>query len=158
MSEVIEVLYSSNLGCDAPDNIYDVAAHLLRFEQKFFTWQRYLPAGVSLIEMENLKLGDEPRETVRLRVILTLRFLNLRILTHRTLLSKYLEAIYSAKSASQQLSALKQVGSNSLRTCAQSALHIIELMREALKPTEPPRQLLGASWFSLYYGSYIPIH
>ncbi|KAF2496525.1 hypothetical protein BU16DRAFT_607099 [Lophium mytilinum] len=151
MGEIVDVLYGSNLGCGVPDNVFDIASHLLQFEQKFLTWQQSLPAAMSLVEPETLHSEADDQGTLRFRVILTLRFLNLRILTHRPLLSKYLESIRSAHSASQQLHLLKQVGTNSVRTCAQSAIAIIKLMQQVLIPTSPPRHVLGAWWFSLYY-------
>lgn len=152
MGEIVDVLYGSNLGCGVPENVFDIASHLLQFEQKFLTWQQSLPAAVSLVEPATVHSEADDQGTLRFRVILTLRFLNLRILTHRPLLSKYLEAMRSAHSASQQLPLLKQVGTNSVRTCAQSAIAIIKLMQEVLIPTNPSRHLLGAWWFSLYYG------
>ncbi|KAF2801517.1 uncharacterized protein BDZ99DRAFT_492508 [Mytilinidion resinicola] len=151
MGEIVDVLYGSNLGCGVPDNVFDIASQLLQFEQKFLIWQHSLPAALSLVEPETLDSNADEHGTLRFRVILTLRFLNLRILTHRPLLSKYLESIRSAQSASQQLPLLKQVGTNSLRTCAYSAVTIIKLMQMVLIPTSPARHLLGAWWFSLYY-------
>lgn len=147
----MDVLYGSNLGCDIPDDIFEITTHLLHFEQKFVTWQRSLPALLSLIGPETFSAGEGNQDTLRFRFILTLRFLNLRILTHRPLLCKYLELLGTGQFESPQLSLLKQVGVNSVRVCIQSALEIIELMRRALNPTESLEHLLGAWWFSLYY-------
>jgi hypothetical protein len=151
MGEVIGVLYGNNLGCDASENLFDIASSLLQFEQKYISWQHSLPASFSLVEPGTLKPGETGQPSLRLRLILTLRFLNVRILTHRPLLSKYLEIIGSPHSGTQQLAILKQIGANSMRICVHSAISMIKLVQEVLAPPEPRPHLLGAWWFSLYY-------
>lgn len=105
--------------------------------------------------MEELTRPPMEHEVTRLRVVLTTRFLNIRILTHRPLLCKFLEIIGSAHVDVQQLTVLRQVGANSIRTCAQSAVLLIDITQWALQHSESSRQLLGAWWFSLYYGRSI---
>lgn len=158
MGQVVDVLYGNNLGCEVPDNVFDIASHLLQFEQKFLAWQRSLPATLVLVEPDILRSETINQEALRYRFILTMRFLNLRILTHRPLLCKFLEYLGTSKSTSQQLAMLGQVGANSVRICVQSALMIIKLMQGILSPPDPPRHLLGAWWFSLYYGEWNTLH
>lgn len=151
MGEVVDILYGNNLGCDDPDDMFDVAAHLLQFEQKFLAWQCSLPDNLHLVEPDMLRAGTGDQNALRFRLILTVRYLNLRILTHRPLLCKYLEFLGTAQFDSPELCLLRQVGENSVRICIESALTIIELMREVLNPSQSRRHLLGAWWFSLYY-------
>lgn len=147
------MLYGNNLGCSVPEDLFDIASSQLQFEQKFLSWQRSLPTTLSLVEAETINSKAPDQATLRLRVILTLRYLNLRILTHTPLLSKYLECMGNVNPATQQLSTLKQICSNSVRTCVHSAISIIKLVREVLAPSHPRRDLLGAWWFSLYYST-----
>ncbi|KAH8726755.1 fungal-specific transcription factor domain-containing protein [Phaeosphaeriaceae sp. PMI808] len=151
MSEVFDMLYGNNIGCGVPTDVFEMASILLQFEQKFFAWQRALPKCISLITGHDLVSGLDEFQVMRLRVILTLRFLNLRILTHRPLLCKYLEIIGSSEVDEHQLMILRQVGVNSIQTCVQSALLIIKMTRWALEFREDSQHLLGAWWFSLYY-------
>jgi len=151
MSEVFDALYGSNVGLEAASDVFEIAPHLLRFEQKFAHWQHSLPAAMPLISEADLSRPPDNFEITTLRVILTSRFLNFRILTHRPLLCKYLEAIGSSQVNMQQLSILRHVGANSVRICAQSAVFIIKITQWALQHADAPRQLLGAWWFSLYY-------
>ncbi|PVH98235.1 hypothetical protein DM02DRAFT_531617 [Periconia macrospinosa] len=151
MGEIVDDLYESNLGCDTSDNVFDVASQLLQFEQKFLAWQHSLPPTLTLVDSNFLSLENSDQEILRYRFILTIRFLNVRILAHRPLLCKYLELLGTPRPDIQQLAVLMQVGVNSLRICAQSALMIITLMRAVLTFPDPPRHLLGAWWFSLYY-------
>ena len=157
MGEVVDVLYGSNLGCDVVDDVFDMASHLLKFEQKFLDWQRFLPASLRLIEPDNLRTETCPQELLRFRFVITVRFLNLRILTHRPILSKYLEILSKSKPDPQQLNMVRQVSANSIRICVHSALEIIRVMREALMPPDPPRHLLGAWWFALYYSKSLDL-
>ncbi|KAF2856839.1 hypothetical protein T440DRAFT_484936 [Plenodomus tracheiphilus IPT5] len=151
MSEVFDLLYGSNVGLGGATDVFDIASHLLQYEQKFVHWQHSLPASIPLISEEELTRPPADFGTANLRVVLTSRFLNLRILTHRPLLCKYLEIIGSSQINIQQLAILHQVGANSVRICVQSANSIIQITRWALQHADAPRQLLGAWWFSLYY-------
>jgi len=156
MGEVVDVLYGSNLGCIVPHDVFSIASHVLQLEQRFLAWQGDLPDSMTLIDPETLSMSTDSDSILRFRTILTLRYLNLRILTHRPLLCMDLEALGSSTAGSQQLAMLRQVGTNSVRICAQSALMIIRLMRAVLSVTGPTRHLLGAWWFSLYYGKPWP--
>lgn len=152
MGEVIDILYGSNLGNVDSEHVYDIASHLLHFEQKFMTWRGSLPANLSLVfDPDALHTRGTDQGNLRYRFILTLRFLNLRILAHRPQLCKYLEHLGNAKLDTQQLLTLAQVGANSVRICLQSALDIVKLMRGAVSPPCFSLHLLGAWWFSLYY-------
>jgi hypothetical protein len=151
LGEVIEILYGNNLGCNASENLFDIASSLLQFEQKYMSWQHSLPPNFSLVEPQNHNSAGTDQPNLRLRLILTLRFLNLRILTHRPMLSKYLEVVGSPHSDPHQLGILKQIGANSMRICIHSAMSMIKLVQEVLAPPEPRPHLLGAWWFTLYY-------
>jgi hypothetical protein len=154
MSEVMSVLYGNNLGYDAPDNVFDIASTLLQFEQKFLSWERSLPATLSILDPASILSGTDIRETLRFRFILTIRFLNLRILTHRPILCKHLDLLGNPNSDSEQLNMLRQVSANSLRVCGQSALELVKIIRSVVNPPNPPRYLLGAWWFALYYSKF----
>jgi len=153
MSGVFDVLYGSNVGFDGPKDVYEIASALLRFEQRFFEWQSRLPGPLALISEEKLAFPPTDFVISRLRVALTLRFLNFCILTHRPLLCKFLEAAGDSEYNRQQLIILRQVGANSIRICAQASTLIIRLAQWALEHSKPPpHQLLGAWWLTLYYG------
>ncbi|KAH9868545.1 hypothetical protein J1614_007617, partial [Plenodomus biglobosus] len=151
ITDILDVLYGSNVGLGGASDIFDIASHLLRYEQKFAHWRHTLPAAITLISEEELSRPPTNFKTAKLRVVLTSRYLNLRILTHRPILCKYLEIIGSSQIDVQQLTILRQVGANSVRICVQSAELIILTTRWALQHADAPRQLLGAWWSSLYY-------
>src|SRR5688572_27883327 len=93
MSEVFDVLYDSNLGTGTTKDVFEMASQLLQIEQRFFVWQNALPKTVSLVTVDDMFSGPKDFNIMRLRVIITSRYLHLRILTHRPLLCKYLEMI-----------------------------------------------------------------
>lgn len=147
----MDALYDNNLGCEIVDNVFNTASQLLQFEQKFLAWQHSLPATLTLVDPNSLLLENNDQEMQRYRFVLTVRFHNARILAHRPILSKYLEFFGASKPDDHRMAVLRQVGGSSLRICAQSALAIIALVRAVLNSVDPPRHLLGAWWFSLYY-------
>lgn len=150
---ILDALYGGNLGCETPQNIFDVASHLLRIEQQLLQWQISLPVSMQLVQPADMIQGDyDSPEISRYRVILTLRYLNLRVLAHRPILQRFLEAVAGQDPESDHTSTLQQVGSNSLRTCIQSAVGIVELMTHIIQ-SGASQQHLGAWWFSLYYST-----
>ena len=151
MTDILDVLYGSNLGCEDHIDVFETASYLLRCEQKFFSWQRDLPKQMSLIRIEDLEGEPNEFKIMRLRIILTLRFLNLRILAHRPILCMYLESLGASQVDPLQLATLRQVGLNSVQICVQSAITILNITSWGSKHNSPPRHLLGAWWFSLYY-------
>ncbi|KAH8886264.1 hypothetical protein GQ53DRAFT_809809 [Thozetella sp. PMI_491] len=151
MWTVLDTLYGGNLGCDAPQNIFDIASDLLRIEQRLFQWQASLPPSMQLIQPADLTTvhSTYPGLT-RFRVILTLRYLNLRVLAHRPVLHQFLKALGEHDPQIADINTLRQVGTTSLRTCIQSAVSIIELIARLMR-WEGADRPLGAWWFSLYY-------
>ncbi|TLS29315.1 hypothetical protein PpBr36_00003 [Pyricularia pennisetigena] len=158
MWNVIDLLYEGNLGCEPSKNIFDIASHLLRIEHQLLEWQQSLPPTMLLVQPADLIGGTPtaaPCPLSRLRVILTLRYLNLRVLAHRPVLQSYLAELGAATAlgdpAAQQRTTLYQVGANSMRVCVQSAASIVELVSHVVRSEGLTKQLLGAWWFSLYY-------
>lgn len=154
MSTVLDTLYGGNLGCDNPLDIYETASILLHTEQQLAEWYIRLPSSMPLIEPAEIAPGDENSNTgiSRYRVILTLRYLNLRVLAHRPILQKLLGLVSDHDCQNRQITTLRQIGLNSLRICIQSALQIVELIAHIINSGES-QQHLGAWWFSLYYST-----
>ncbi|TLD23143.1 hypothetical protein PspLS_07105 [Pyricularia sp. CBS 133598] len=158
MWNVIDLLYEGNLGCDAPKNIFDIASHLLQIEHQLLEWQHRLPPTMPLVQPAELMAGTPtvalPSPICRLRVILTLRHLNLRVLAHRPVLQSFLAELGPASGdppAQRRRATLHQVGANSMRLCVQSAASIIEIVSHVVRSDGLTKQMLGAWWFSLYY-------
>ena len=155
---VIESLYGQNIGCDKPLEVEEIIGPLFKAEHKLSDWERTLPANLKIVSSQQIttysiehSLRDDDYVQLRLRTILTLRYLNLCILLHRPILTKFLDFSSNTKD-SHELRALQNVGSNSITVCIQSAIEVISLVHAAVQKTDGHRRLLGAWWFSLYYG------
>ena len=157
MFHAIDCLYGQNIGCEKPLEVGDIVAPLFNGEHQLMDWERTLPANLKITSsqqiisqtLEHSLLEDDYIE-LRLRTILTLRYLNLCLLLHRPILTKFLD-LGSGNSYSHELRLLQQVGSNSIKVCIQSSIEVISIVHAAVQKTDGARSLLGAWWFSLYY-------
>ena len=157
MGRVLDTLYGSNLDSDAPRDIFQIASDVSLMEHQISEAQQSFPPTLHLVKLTDLLSETRPRfRTLRLRLILTLRYHNLRILTHRPLLQRYLSILRNNSDDGQSLSSLHQVGINSLHICMQSARTIIELLAHTTMSKGEDKGLQGAWWFSLLYSNGSP--
>lgn len=147
---IISVLYGGNIGCDKPSSLLDTVAHLFRMEQHLVDWQHTLPPSLGLRSSQDIPLED-PSPNESFRVILTLRYHNLRILLHRTMLVRFLNTLGGDDIYREEAPLLQQVGINSLQICVESSLEIITLISNIVQFKHDQKRVLGAWWFSLYY-------
>ncbi|OQE36175.1 hypothetical protein PENCOP_c012G02469 [Penicillium coprophilum] len=155
---VLELLYGQNIGCDDPLPVSETVAHIFSLEQHLFSWERSLAHPLRLISsasIENLPhdqmSSNSQYLSLKFQVILTLRYLNLRVLLHRPILVKFITASRSPDRDPQDMRLLQQIGMNSLQICADSAMEIIDIVHRVVSEPGWKRSLLGAWWFSLYY-------
>ena len=159
MGRVLDTMYGSNLDSDMSRDVFKVAGDVSLMEHQISETQRSFSPALKTVQLSDLV--SETRDTfrtLRFRVILTLRYHNLRILAHRPLLQRYLEVLRAQRGGEdgQHLGSLHQVGVNSLHICMQSARTIIELHTHATRSKAGDKGLLGAWWFSLYYSKGDP--
>lgn len=153
----MDLLYGQNLGCDPPLPITEAVAHIFSMEQHLFAWERSLTQPLQLISTASLnqitqgQLSNCQYFSWKFRVILTLRYLNLRVLLHRPVLVKFIAAGANPERDPQDLKLLQQIGMNSLQICADSAMAIIDIVHQVVTEPSWKQSLLGAWWFSLYY-------
>ncbi|KAF2801274.1 uncharacterized protein BDZ99DRAFT_456469 [Mytilinidion resinicola] len=149
MWNVIDLLYGANIGCGASANVFEVMASLFKMEQQLMAWERSLPANMALRKSQ--EISSEEDDTERYRIILTLRYHNLRILIHRLVVVRFLDTCGKADRDEQELALLRQIGSNSVQICVHSSLEIISIVSTIVHSTGVRQVYLGAWWFSLYY-------
>lgn len=150
MWTVIDILYESNI--EYPEHgILPVASKVLQIEHQLLEWQAALPPLLTLVTPDEVKNSEEVSLSKRFRVILTLRYHNVRILAHRRMLDLYLASIERGQSYDAEDSMLRQVGERSKNICIQSASDLICIVHTISHSPEPKRGLLGAWWFTLYY-------
>ena len=154
----LDLLYGQNIGCDVPLSVSETISHIFSIEQQLLSWERSLAPPLQLVS--SASLHELPTEqpslnlqycSWRFRVILTLRYLNVRVLLHRPVLVKFISASRSPDRDSQDLRLLQQIGMNSMQICIESAMEIIDIVFRAVSEPGWKQSLLGAWWFSLYY-------
>lgn len=161
MWEVIHSCYADNFGGEDSVAVFDNASRLFKLEHQLSEWKRSLPARLSLLTFQQIAdKGEDTDISTKFKTILSLRYLNLRILLHRTVLVKFLSVLdwRSTRSEKEELDILKQLGSSSMQICEQSSQEIINIIGHVTATSGPQRNLLGAWWFTLYYGSCIRYH
>ncbi|KAJ5355472.1 uncharacterized protein N7496_012684 [Penicillium cataractarum] len=155
---ILDLLYGQNIGCDTPLSVSETVAHIFSMEQHLFSWERSLPPSLQLVS--TAILTEMPLDQTsssfqyfswKFRVILTLRYLNLRVLLHRPVLVKFIAASRSPDRDPQDLKLLQQIGMNSMQIVVESAMEIIDIVWRVVSEPGWKQSLLGAWWFSLYY-------
>lgn len=159
MWNILDLLYECNIGYPG-NNVLPITSNILQIEHQLLEWQSSLAPLSNLITPQELR-NDDPVSSSqasgsfslerRFRVILTLRYHNVRILAHRRMLDLYLGSIERSQTYDAEDSMLKQVGHRSKGICMQSASDLISIVHILLHSPEPKRGLLGAWWFTLYY-------
>jgi len=114
-------------------------------------WERALPENMGLRNSGDFPFQGDDADLERYRVIITLRYHNIRILIHRLVVVRFLDTCGKFDPADQELALLQQIGSNSVQICVRSSLEIISIVHSIVHSSGVRRGLLGAWWFSLYY-------
>jgi histone H3/H4 len=141
-------LYGHNLRCDELSDV-EMVTRIFQLQHELNDWPRSLPSELSLITSSLIAenpLEESPMQ--RLRIILTLRYLNAQLLLQRPPLSKLLQ---TANDQAQRLNPVDQVQEKFVEECAQCAEEIISIIHAILAIKEQGRSLLGAWWFTIYY-------
>lgn len=152
---VIHDLHGCNLGSSEPTPCADMVSSIIQVGQQLSRWRALQPASMGIIEPDDLCHAEDDPKGWKFRVVLTLRFHNLRILAHRPILDRYLEKKGTIEQTPEDLSILSQFGHLGMTTCLQSAEKIISIVRVCTSSTGQQRGILGAWWFSLYYSQQL---
>ncbi|KAF6805726.1 fungal specific transcription factor domain-containing protein [Colletotrichum sojae] len=150
---VIDELYESNIGSSATVPLANIVSTVIHVGQKFVTWQASLPPSMRLVDPVEVCNGVENTMSLKYRVILTLRYHNVHILSHRPILDRCLQSLDGSSHSAQESAALQQGWYLSKEACLASAENIIRLVEacKAFSDQQPAVSLLGAWWFSLYF-------
>ena len=136
---------------------------LYTIEGSLIDWESMLPGGLSIIqpnEVAQRLSQDEPASpshlALKLQMVLTLRYLNVRLLLHRAVLLRILRSNGEAGSVDHEAALLQHIGPNSTKTCLDSAVHTLDLVHATVTSPGSHKEVLGAWWFSLYYSKLLP--
>ena len=154
MWKTIDLCYGGNLGCEKAPGVLAVIPQIFLLEQEMLDWERALPVDLTLRKSYDLPPEGTDENLYRLerfKVILTLRYNNVRVLLHRPILVKFLDACSQSDLEGQEGALLLQLGHSSLRTCIQASMDIVSVVNSLVHSTGLRRCILGSYWSSLYY-------
>lgn len=125
------------------------------------SWEQDLHPNLRTLSYQQLttmreytqQTGDQ-RATQTLRIVLTLRHLNIRLLLHRPILVKFLDSGSETTTDVQDISMLRQIGSHSLQVCMHTAGEIISIVHAVVTSLDATRTSIGAWWYTLYYSKF----
>ncbi|OAL27971.1 hypothetical protein AYO22_03186 [Fonsecaea multimorphosa] len=158
LGDIIKKLYGSNVDADVQQSVPALLGTISHLEHKLEVWKQNLPPQLQQLPLEIKATGsDSPSPAFapvfdRLSVILTLRYLNTRILLHRPILSACLRQRYpfgahEGPSPEAHGDFLHEFANVSIDICERSAVEVIDIVCNASR--QPG--LLGTWWFTAYY-------
>lgn len=160
MGKIIVSLYGSNLGCDDHASDTSTMTSIIQFGQELTDWQNSLPHHLSLRGADGLPQfseADMHNSTIeRFRIILTLRHLNIQLLLHRPMFIRSLGALLKdPKMPHRNAGSVNSMQASFDRVFVQVAESTIDIIYSVLTRPDHGRHLIGAWWFTLYYGQFI---
>lgn len=160
---IIDQLYGQNLGYGDDQPVSNIITNLFAIEGALIDWKSMLPKGLDIIQPDEVALRlaqDEPASpshlALKLQMVLTMRYLNVRLLLHRAVLLRILGSNGAAVSVNHEAVLLQHVSPNSTKTCLDSAVHTLDLVHATVTSPGSHKEVLGAWWFSLYYSKIFP--
>ncbi|KAH6692233.1 fungal-specific transcription factor domain-containing protein [Plectosphaerella plurivora] len=150
---VIQELYGNNIGDVNVFATADMASAVFHMEQQLFNWQSSLPSALQLVDAPDVLSAGGDTLGWKFRVILSLRYHNLRILAHRPILDRFLQRMDGTDQLAHEAATLSQIGHMSKTFCLSSAQAIIEITSVCMEKNGEVAMsgFLGAWWFTLYY-------
>ena len=154
LGDILADLYGNNLSSDLPRSMSDMTQSILCLEKRLAAWKRNLPPELqkrpwksdrSNAQVSTPLPGDHVFD--RLSVIMALRHLNVRILLHRSILSKFLADDHYAEVEDSTDVFFHGVAEQSVVVCEASAIELVAVVYSMGSDTA----FLPAWWFTAYY-------
>jgi hypothetical protein len=143
-------VYNQNLTFEISGASFETISLTFKLEQGLCAWEEQVDSP--LHTMHSFDACSENLDLTRSRVVLCLRFLNLKVLLHRPVLTRYLDRFHLPTIESGANSSTNQSDINSLQLMLHSSTEIITIVHAALSSSAGGRQFLGAWLFTEYYG------
>lgn len=154
IGDVLADLYGNNLGSDLSRSVPEMTQSILCLEKRLGAWKRGLPPELQkrpwTLDRSNVQVSTPlPNDHVfdRLSVIMALSHLNVRILLHRSILSKFLAYEYDAENEDSTDFFFHGVAEQSVIVCEASAIELVAIVYSMGSDAA----FLPAWWFTAYY-------
>ncbi|KAI5200553.1 hypothetical protein E4T39_05706 [Aureobasidium subglaciale] len=150
---VVKQLYDGNLGCNTIQPVAELVPNLFSLEQDLSQWSLNLHEEVSLIQSEDIaKLSESLNpSSIRFRVVLTLRYLNVELLLHRHFVVRSLGSQSADAQVRQSSRSLEHLSAGAIQSSVRAAQESISIVQKILARGPVGRRMLGAWWFTLFY-------
>lgn len=147
---MIEKLYGGNLDRSPSPRLSQQLQDVLGIDQQLAEWKCGLPAGLEILKGSNIIDIDlhSSTESLRFRVVMSLRYHSLTTLLHRKVLEWLLECSGSTMSGPGITDFLHTVINGSIDMCINSARDTISVIASI----SDHHILLPIWWYSVYYG------
>lgn len=159
--EIIEQLYGHNISCEEHLGAGEIVARLFSLEQRLSSWEQNLHPNLKTLTYDQLsamkeqaQLTANQKDAQTLRIVLTLRCLNLRLLLHRPILVRFLNSGSESFGDTHDIQMLRQIGSHSLQVCMHTADEIISIVYSIVTSVDATRTSVGSWWYTLYYSKF----
>ncbi|KAI2994126.1 transcriptional regulator family: Fungal Specific TF [Aspergillus niger] len=149
LGQVIEKLYGGNLDRSPSPRLSQQLQDVLGIDQQLAEWKCGLPAGLEILKGSNIIDIDlhSSTESLRFRVVMSLRYHSLTTLLHRKVLEWLLECSGSTMSGPGITDFLHTVINGSIDMCINSARDTISVIASI----SDHHILLPIWWYSVYY-------
>lgn len=145
LGDVIETIYGCNIENSLSSNLLEQQRHIIRIEGRLSDWRNQLPSSchlLDLLETRNIQLPEGDLRERRTVAVLSLRYLNLRSLLHRSSIYRLLDPTPRSQDC-RELPILHY----SVNLCVESSVSSIKIISHAVRRQE----ILPIWWFSAYY-------
>lgn len=147
-------LYGANLDCTSPVEEKEIVSRIFKLEQGLDEWHYSLPPELKLVSSAVVLSYLDPDPVIhRLRIVLSLRYLNLQVFLHRPALVRYIGQRSGTDTGSCAQNSTGQLQATHIQTCLACAKEIITIVHKVVSHGIEAKKYLGAWWFSLYYGN-----
>lgn len=147
--EVLDTQYNQNISSNTAETSFKTMSLTFNLDSQLLQWKQEVPQPFTI--MTSFATAGPQSDLDRLSVVLSLRFLNVRILLHRPALERYLENLASPPITGSARTFVQEAGKDSLRIAIDSAKAVVDIVHGALSSSVDGRCFLGAWWFTVYY-------
>lgn len=130
----------------------ELITRIIQLEQELVQWQNQLPRQLRLRTSASLPSSLDDPCAEKLRIVLTLRYFNTQLLLLRPVLTNLLQSRLKAGARTEDQDSISTIQKNLTTSCFKAAVEAISIIHAVITRKELGKHLLGAWWFTLYYG------
>lgn len=151
VGSIIDDIYQMNIMREVDLEYSILLEQVMSLEAKLEDWKTDLPFPLRIRTKDEIVQDPvDKSDYSRLSTVLTLRYLNIRTLLHRAVLTRFLDQNHLTTVTTGQSVFLQASENISLDLSVSSAVEMIEIHYAMSKVSQ---QMLTTWWFSLYYGT-----